>query len=164
MMAFGWTFGIVSYGFAATFNTVEAYLKMNNRETFHVLLVGPVQEEVAKFVCFLLAYIVIMHLMRSSGEESFRVENGKSLVMLGAIVGLGFAFLENLIDYGNQAIAGTILRAVMSWPFHMFYVGISAYGFYRYWSTGEIKSIVCFLLLAILIHFLFNLVFTFVTF
>jgi RsiW-degrading membrane proteinase PrsW (M82 family) len=163
MVAIGWTFGIVSYGLAATFNIVEAHF-MNNRGTFHVLLVGPVQEEVAKFVCFFFAYVLIMPWVRLCGEGSSKIENSKSLVLLGAIVGLAFAVLENLIDYGNLAIGETFERTVMSWPLHMFTVGISAYGFYRYKSTSEIKMIVGFLLLAILIHFLFNLVFTFVTF
>jgi len=160
--------GILSAMVAGVFSSIEVYfMHMNNQGKLRILLVGPVQEEIAKFVCFILAYGCIMQLSRLSGEEKSKIENVKSLIVLGAMVGLVFALLENLNSYGNLTTLGTLGRTVLDWPLHMIEVGISACGFHiykKYKNTSllwGIEIIIIFLLLAIVIHCLFNRLVTF---
>lgn len=157
VVASGLAFGFMSYYLVVfTFNTVEVHF-MDTRGMLHIILVAPIQEEVTKFVSFVFAYTITVWSLRSFGEESSKVDNSKIWVILGALVGLGFAFPENLIDYGNLTVFDTFKRTIMSWLLHMFSVVISAYGFHKYKNTKETMMIMAFLLLAIIAHILFNL-------
>jgi len=152
----GIAFGMLSYALVvAPLNSIEAYF-MDNRGLLHVIFVGPVQEEIAKFVCFLLAYIFITRWSRLSSEDLSKIIKGKSLVMLGAFVGLALAMVENLIDYSNLTMEGTLKRTIVSWPLHMITIGISAYGFNRYRITRQIGMVLGLLFGTITIHVVFN--------
>ena len=156
IVASGLAFGMLSYALVvAPLNSIEACF-MNNQGFLHVLFVGPVQEEIAKFACFLLAYIFITRWLRLSSEELSEIRKGKSLVILGAFVGLALAVPENLIDYSNLTTEGTLIRTIVSWPLHMITIGISAYGFNRYRITQQLRMVLGLSLWAITIHVVFN--------
>ena len=156
--ASGLAFGMLSYALVvAPLNSIEACF-MDNQGFLHVIFVGPIQEEIAKFACFLLAYIFITRWLHLSSEELSEIRKGKSLVILGAFVGLALAMLENLIDYSNLTIEGTLIRTIVSWPLHMITIGISAYGFNRYRITRQLTMVLGLLLWAITIHVIFNTV------
>jgi RsiW-degrading membrane proteinase PrsW (M82 family) len=152
----GVAFGMIAYAVVvAPLNSIEAQF-MNNGGLLHILLVAPIQEESAKFTCFLLAYSLLIRGLRASSEELSEIRKSRILVVLGASVGLAFAVLENLIDYGNLAAVGTLRRTLISWPIHMLTISISAYGFGRYRKTREIKVVSGLFLWAVLIHVIFN--------
>jgi RsiW-degrading membrane proteinase PrsW (M82 family) len=157
MFAAGLAFGLFSYALVVfSFNSIELHF-MDTRGMLHAILVAPIQEEVAKFVNVVIAYAFITRSLSYSSEGSSRTDSYKSLAILGALVGLGFAATENLIDYGNLTILDTFKRTMMAWPLHMLSVAISAYGFHKYKATKKIMMLVGFLLSAIVIHILFNL-------
>jgi len=163
IVASGLAFGMLSYALVvAPLNSIEACF-MNNQGFLHVLFVGPVQEEIAKFACFLLAYIFITRWLRLSSEELSEIRKGKSLVILGAFVGLALAVPENLIDYSNLTTEGTLIRTIVSWPLHMITIGISAYGFNRYRITRHLRMVLGLLLWAITIHVVFNAIMAILT-
>jgi len=156
--ASGIAFGMLSYALVvAPLNSIEACF-MDNQGLLHVIFVGPIQEEIAKFACFFLAYIFITRWLRLPSEELFEIKKGQSMVILGAFVGLALAVLENLIDYSNLTKEGTLIRTIISWPLHMITLGISAYGFDRYRITRQLRMILGLLLWAITIHVVFNTV------
>jgi len=126
---------------------------MDTRNEIHAILVAPVQEEVAKFFSFLLAYKIIIKYY-SSNQKFSEIRKSKGVFTLGAFVGLSVAVLENIIDYGNITPIMTFLRAISSWPIHILTAGLSAYGFNKF--QGLKKFI--FLGLAILIHMVSNMI------
>lgn len=161
--ASGLAFGMLSYLLVvAPLNSIEAYF-MDNRGLLHVIFVGPVQEEIAKFICFLLAYIFITRCLRLSSENLSGILKSKSLVMLGAFVGLALAMLENLIDYSNLTVEGALIRTIVSWPLHMITIGISAYGFNRYRITRQLRMVLGLLFGAIIIHVVYNIIMVILT-
>jgi len=161
--ASGLAFGMLSYAVViAPLNSIETYF-MDNRGLLHIIFVGPIQEEIAKFACFLLAYTFITRWSHLPSEVLSERRKGRSLVTLGAFVGLALALLENVIDYSNLTIKGTLMRTIVSWPLHMITIGISAYGFNRYRITRQLRIVLSLLLWAITIHVVFNAIIAFVT-
>jgi hypothetical protein len=152
----GLAFGMLSYALViAPLNSIEACF-MDNRGLLHVLFFGPVQEEIAKFACFILAYIFIVRRSRLSNKELSEIKKGKSLVILGFYVGLTLALLKNIIDYNNLPLETALLRTIVSWPVHMITIGISVYGFNKYRITRKAAVVLGLLLWAIAIHIVFN--------
>jgi RsiW-degrading membrane proteinase PrsW (M82 family) len=157
MVAMGLAFGFISYDLIVPFNGVESRF-MDTTGILHAILFAPIQEEAAKFVNLLVALVFIFrNPLRFSGEGSIETQSFRSLIILGSLVGLGFATTENLIDYGNLSMIATFERTVMTWPLHMLSVAISAYGFHKYRTTRKLRMITVFLLTAIIVHMLFNL-------
>lgn len=153
----GLEFGILSYALIiAPLNSIEAYF-MDNRGFFHVLFVGPIQEEIAKFACFIFAYFFITRWSDLSELELSEIGKSENLVILGVFVGLTFALLESIIDYWDITIEAALIRAFISWPVHMITTAISVYGFYKYRITQRDIIIPCTLVLAITIHTAFNM-------
>ena len=156
-VAVGIAFGTFSYASVTALNSVETYI-MNTRGSFHVLLIGPIQEEITKFTFFLLAYFFIMRKAQEQhldDENLSELKGTRNLVILSAFIGLTLATFETLIDYRYLTVELTLLRTVISWPLHIITVGLSAYGFSKYLITQRHVMILC-LLLAILIHILYN--------
>jgi len=156
-------FGMLSYALITALNSIEVYI-MNTRGLLHVLLIGPVQEETAKFAFFLLAYIFITCRVHLNNEELSELRGVKNLVVLGASIGLTLAVFENLIDYSYLTIELTLIRTIVCWPLHIITIGLLAYGFNRYIITSRRIMILSFLLLAFLIHIFYNVITTIVPF
>ena len=151
----GIAFGILSYALITALNSIEACI-MNTRGLLHVLLIGPIQEETTKFAFFLLAYFFIVCKVRLKNEELSELRGTKNLVILGTFIGLTLAMLENLIDYSYLNMELTFIRTIACWPLHIVTIGISAYGFNRYIVLQQRYMVLCFFILAILIHILYN--------
>jgi hypothetical protein len=156
MTSAGLAFGMLSYVLVITpLNSIEACF-MDNRGLFHVLLVGPVQEEIAKFACFVLAYIFITRRSQLSDKELSEVKRREGLIMLGIYVGLALALLENIIDYGYLTLETAFLRTILSWPAHMITISISSYGFNIYRITRKVVMVSVLLFCAISVHVAIN--------
>jgi len=162
-MVSGIAFGMLSYALITALNSIEVYI-MNTRGLLHVLLIGPVQEEIAKFAFFLLAYVFIIRKVHLNNEELFELRGAKNLVVLGTFIGLTLAVFENLIDYSYLTIELTLIRTIVCWPLHIITIGLLAYGFNRYIITSRRIMILSFLLLAFLIHIFYNVITTIVPF
>lgn len=148
--------GLLSYATVQLINSILLNF-MDTRGIIHVIFVGPPKEEIVKFVFFLASFFILR--LGSKGERFYT--NKEVLVLLGVLVGLSLAGLENLIDYGYLNATNTFLRTLMSWPQHMLSTGISAYGFYESYTTRKIYHILVALALAIIIHVVVNFYSTF---
>jgi RsiW-degrading membrane proteinase PrsW (M82 family) len=153
----GMFFGFFSYILIGILSSIE--LQFNDMGFIRVLLIAPVQEEIAKFFCFSIGYVLIIRITkrwRQAFQESPPTTTVWDWVTLGAFVGLFFAAFENIVDYANQTAFSTLERTLTTWLMHMGTIGISAYGFYKYRKNSP--KVVVFIILAVVTHSLFNLI------
>lgn len=148
------SFGLLSYASVQIFNSIEL-LFMDTKGIIHVILVGPLQEEIVKFAFLLLTFSFVKRL--DLKKKSFDLNADlKGSVLVGAIIGLILATLENLIDYGHLNPANTFLRTLVSWPLHILTTVISVYGLHKFHTTGKVHTAVTMLSTAIVVHVVFN--------
>ncbi len=130
-------------------------LTAENRGLFLFLaisVIAPVVEESVK-----PAGLYLLKLTRA------RIKT-REWIVLGAVAGLGFGLLENAIyatealSHGIHAVLGVLaLRTGLSLPVHMAATSIAAFGVMRWRKTGRIEELLKFLLVAISIHSVYNL-------
>lgn len=167
--AFLWG-GVIATGLAITINTalLETLAKLispNFAQTWGVALVAPPVEETLKY----LGVVTIFLIARSEFDDLF---DG---FVYGALVGLGFAAVEN-VQYFIQAAAGSqvgdqigpviqmfLVRAILVGPYmHVLWTGISGLGFAYYVTQRDqpqqkrLVVAVGLFLLAILAHSIWN--------
>jgi RsiW-degrading membrane proteinase PrsW (M82 family) len=131
-------------------------LQFNDLGFIRVLFIAPVQEEIAKFLSFLIGYVLTVRSARRWSKrfhEPPPIIRAKDFILLGAFIGLFFAATENLFYYVSQNMFFTLMRTLLTWPMHMIATSISAYGFSKYKRNNRF---VFFLILAISIHILYN--------
>lgn len=150
----GISFGMLAYIAVQGFNSIESYF-MDTRGMIHVIFVGPLQEEMVKFVFFLLALLFIPSLGLNK-KVSYSKTELRAFVLLGGLIGLTLAMFENLIDYGNLNAGNTFLRTIISWPLHILSISLSAFGFYELRASRKISIFIVLLSLAIFIHSIYN--------
>jgi hypothetical protein len=155
ILVIGLFFGLISYALVLTFNTVELHF-MNTQGILHILVLGPIQEEISKFAAFFIAFMMVERFHHSQVQGLGESLSVRESVELGAFVGLFLALYENLIDYGNQQLIFVFTRTVTSWPIHMFTIGISSFGLFKYRKSNRTK-ILLYLVPAVAIHISFNL-------
>lgn len=150
----GISFGMLSYVVLQALNSLELPF-MDTQGIIHVIFVGPFQEEVVKFAFFLLAlrFATGLSARKKPSQADFDL---KTSVLLGGLLGLALAFLENLIDYGYLTATNTLLRTLLSWPFHILPAMLSALGFRKFQATDRISILLVPLSSAILIHAVYN--------
>ncbi|MEX2546358.1 MAG: PrsW family glutamic-type intramembrane protease, partial [Chloroflexota bacterium] len=170
LAAFLWG-GVIAIGLALTINTalLEALAKLfgaNFAQTWGVALVAPPVEETLKY----LGVVTIFLIARSEIDDLF---DG---FVYGAIIGLGFAAVEN-VQYFIQAAAGSqgggdqigpvlqmfMLRAILVGVYmHVLWTGISGLGFAYYVTQRDqpkqkrLMYAVGLFVLAIVAHFVWN--------
>ena len=121
-------------------------------------------------VTILLAVIIapfVEELAKPLGLYFLRYEEKPNLnlqewALLGALAGLGFAIVENVmyasgvLQYGNEAAAMLLLLRFML-PLHMIASAVTGYGFGLWVKTKNTKYFAGCLAVAMLLHGLFNL-------
>jgi RsiW-degrading membrane proteinase PrsW (M82 family) len=167
--AFVWG-GVVSIGLAATVNTafIESLAKLfgvNLAQQWGAAIVAPPVEETFKY----LGVVVIYLIARNEFDDLF---DG---FVYGALVGLGFAAVEN-VQYFIQAVAAAggadqigpvigmfVLRSILVGAYmHVMWTGLSGVGFAYYVTQrdqprGKRFAVAAGLfVLAILAHFIWN--------
>lgn len=152
----GLIFGFLSHVTIGILSIFE--LQLNHTGFVQFLLIAPLQEEIMKFLFFILGFVAINRITQT-WHQTFQEPSPTSDIwkgiVLGALIGLFFATFENLIDYTSQNVFFTLLRTISTWPIHMIATSISAYGFSKYRANNQF---VFFVALAVVIHVLFNLV------
>ncbi len=101
-----------------------------------------------------------LYLLKEEERVSFAI---KDWALLGTLAGLGFGLLENSL-YALEAsaygatVAATLLglRTLLCIPLHMVATAITGFGLGLWARTGNAKYFLKFLVVAILIHGLYN--------
>ncbi len=120
------------------------------------VLIAPFVEELAKPIGL---YLI-------NAEEKPNLEL-KEWAFLGAMAGLGFAIVENIL-YGSMVVefgvetAGWLIFLRFLLPLHMIASAISGFGFGLWVKTKNAKYFIICLLIAMILHGLFNLAATMV--
>lgn len=112
------------------------------RALIQAFILAALFEEIAK-------YIVMRLCLKKPGALTNRLD----AVICGAVVGLGFQIIEDLL-YANGSIVSAIVRAVT--PYHFIFGMIMGYFFGKALETGKKSDHVKALLLPILVHGLFD--------
>ncbi len=112
---------------------------------------APVVEESCKFVSVFLFF-------SWKDLRKMLLRYKESLVWFGVLVGLFFAFLEDLswirtFDIGLDLV---IKRGLISWPMHMIYTGCATYGLVQILIFRKRIYWLLLLPVSIFLHFLFN--------
>lgn len=111
-------------------------------------VVAPVLEE-----SFKLLFIFLVFRFSRRGALTER----RTCTVFGASLGLGFAFIENFGYVAN--FLNVLSRAFSSWVIHMMTATILAYGvYYVRESKRNLAWVLIFLMIAMVIHGLFNFV------
>ena len=115
------------------------------------VLIAPFVEELAKPIG--------LYLINAEEKPNFEL---KEWAFLGAMAGLGFAIVENILYGSNVAnfgmeTTGWLLLLRFLLPLHMIASAISGFGFGLWVKTKNAKYFIICLLIAMILHGLFNL-------
>ncbi|MBA3044745.1 MAG: PrsW family intramembrane metalloprotease [Candidatus Thermoplasmatota archaeon] len=165
---------IIAFGFGALSTLVASWASLALMlNTFPVLMPLPFQND--DLVAVLMAVIVApfaeelakpigLYFMHS--EEKPKLELNE-WAFLGAMAGLGFAIVENILYAssamaygGDAALMLTALRFLL--PLHMVATAISGFGFGLWTKTGKSKYFVACIFVSMLLHGAYNLAATMV--
>ena len=126
------------------------------------------------FVIFIVSFIApfVEEQIKPLGLYFLKEEEGVSLsvgdwTILGSFAGLGFGLLENglyayqVSNYGyDLSLALLGLRTLVSLPVHMIATSVTGFGIGLWARTEKVSYFIRFLVVAMLIHGLYNLVAT----
>jgi len=112
---------------------------------------APILEETIK------AAVIVVFFART--KLSSKVRTGESsIVYFGLVLGLSFAFVENLFYVGLYKISlnDVVIRGFFTWVMHMMGAFLSAYGVRKSLMSRKIFWCLPYLMVAILVHFMVN--------
>lgn len=136
-------FGLAGFGYF-WLNTTDISLTEAQSKT----IVAPILEESSKLL-FIFLVFQFSRMTALSGRRSHMV--------FGASLGLGFAFIENFGFVAN--LLNVLFRGFSSWLMHIGTATLLAYGFCNIQkSKRNLAWVLVFLMIAMVIHGLFNLV------